>query len=186
MQYKNNYYFTGAIDYIYPLVESEYKGKKQIEREVIVVNKFQRRGRWIVSHALFVFKGDAAEKVAHFVPRQEVIVSFSIRGYKYERDGKTRLFQKLEAWDIMSPKDRTMSEKWMAAKHWDEVSKMKPGEPDSSMKLSEEEALKRRPAEREYDSKTFNNKLDYSDTTNKDEEEELPTTNLPQEDGLPF
>ena len=186
MQYRNSYYFSGAIEHIYPMRERIYKDKTHYEREALIVNKYQKRGKWIVSRALFVFKDDAATALSHFIPRKEVIVSFSIKGIKYVKNNEDRFFQKLEAYGIMSPKDKMMSEKWMAAENWDDVNPMNKDDVDSSMKLSEEEELKRRPVEKDYDASSFEPKLDYSDTVRK-KKVELPPIPPPEDSGdLPF
>jgi hypothetical protein len=172
-QWKNEYYFSGAITRILPLEKYEYKGKVYKRRELYCVNKQRVKGRWIVAEAPFIFKEDAADKLAEFMPTQHVIIKFSLSSQVwYKGTEKEKLMPQNIAWDIMSPRDQFANEKWMAIKNWDSVYDDKDVK-GSMPSLQDEYEIKKRPPAKDYKAETFDKRFDYSDGT-KEEEEDLP------------
>ncbi|MGE5317715.1 MAG: DUF3127 domain-containing protein, partial [Chloroflexota bacterium] len=50
----------------------------------------------------FQFTGDKCATLDNFKPGMDVLVSFNLKGRKYEKDGRISYFMDLEAWKLAS------------------------------------------------------------------------------------
>ena len=167
MQWKNEYRFSGIIEKIYPLETYTYNEKEYRRRDVLVVNKHKRRGRWFVGRAIFTFKTeDAISRIQDLEPKQDVIVSFSIdTEVWFKGKEKERHINKLTAWDIFSPRDKFVDDKWMSIKNFEPVSS-KEDVIESMPSLTEERKLKAHPEDKGYDASDYDRSQDYSELPN--------------------
>lgn len=168
LNHKNQFIASGAIKSIAAVTETPYKaktGENRIWRSRLFVirNKYSKGGIWRVTDLPFEATGDTVEALNFLVPGQEVIVSWSFisKAYIPKEEGEEKYWVTMRAWNIISPKDKIVNDKWWSHVDWQKV---RGGEEyEAPAPLTEEEKKKRRPATKAYHKDSFSITHDYSD-----------------------
>jgi len=173
---KNQYLASGVIKSIDAVDIRPYKSKATGEdmewktRKFVIRNKYSKNGTWHITDIEFEAVRDAADGLDELMPGLEVHVSFSIRSSAYARDGKDRYWMVLEAWNIMTLKDKPVDVEWWLPQNKQRVKKGTEYEAPPSLAVQNKK--ERMPNNKSYKYDSFNPGSDYSDK--KEEEDDLP------------
>jgi single-stranded DNA-binding protein len=168
LQHRNDYYFSGAIKKIFPVSIRPYQNKdgetiEWKERVIVVTNKYSRGGYWVVSDAVFTCTGKSLEALELMHPGLEVIVSFSIKARSWTSpNGEEKWFTTNYAYNIMSPTDKIVTDKWWSYADRQKSNKGSSKE-ESPRPLTEQERQRQNPEDKEYNAETYSRTVDYSD-----------------------
>ena len=90
---KGTLYYIGKTEQV-----SDNFSKRDFALEVTEENN----GKQWVNHILLQFVQDKCSVLDQFAQGEVVTVEYNLRGRKYEKDGKTRFFNTLNAWKIQA------------------------------------------------------------------------------------